>query len=136
MSDVPMQKASLLAVVFDILKGQVEIALHKLKPESVFFDFAYWLPGLAVPLGIKCIFFSLISGVSSAYFLLPSRKLEKGQHFTELDLIEPPPERRKEDGWFTRESVWKAVKLAMDEGSEVGGEIRANHPEMERFLVN
>ncbi|KAF9603530.1 hypothetical protein IFM89_037011 [Coptis chinensis] len=91
MSDVPIQKASLLAVAFDILKGQVEIALHKLKPDAVFFDFAYWLPALAVPLGIKCIFFSIISAVSSAYFLVPSRKLEKGQHFTELDLIEPPP---------------------------------------------
>ncbi|KAF9603563.1 hypothetical protein IFM89_037062 [Coptis chinensis] len=44
-------------------------------------------------------------------------------------------ERRKEDGWFTRESVLKAVKLAMDEGSEVGGEIRANHQKWKDFLL-
>ncbi|KAF5190621.1 Udp-glycosyltransferase 79b30 [Thalictrum thalictroides] len=45
-------------------------------------------------------------------------------------------ERREEDGWFTRESVCKAVKLVMDEGSEVSKQVRANHHKWKEFLLS
>ncbi|KAF5199557.1 Udp-glycosyltransferase 79b3 [Thalictrum thalictroides] len=45
-------------------------------------------------------------------------------------------ERREEDGWFTRESVCEAVKLVMDEGSEVGEQVRANHHKWKEFLLS
>ncbi|PIA51801.1 hypothetical protein AQUCO_01100580v1 [Aquilegia coerulea] len=45
-------------------------------------------------------------------------------------------ERREEDGWFTREGVRKAVKLVMDEGSELGEEVRANHLKLSRILLS
>ncbi|PIA40974.1 hypothetical protein AQUCO_02300030v1 [Aquilegia coerulea] len=45
-------------------------------------------------------------------------------------------ERREEDGWFTREGVHKAVKLVMDEGSELGEEVRANHLKLSRILLS
>ncbi|PIA30584.1 hypothetical protein AQUCO_05500117v1 [Aquilegia coerulea] len=90
MSDVPVHQAPLLAVAFDLTKDQVKIALENLKPDLAFFDFAYWLPPLVRSLGVKCIFFSVCSAVSSSYVVVPARKLDKGQHFSEHDLIEPP----------------------------------------------
>ncbi|PIA34400.1 hypothetical protein AQUCO_03800188v1 [Aquilegia coerulea] len=44
-------------------------------------------------------------------------------------------DRREEDGWFTREGVHKAVKLVMDEGSEVGEQIRANHLKLSQLFL-
>ncbi|KAF6155939.1 hypothetical protein GIB67_039270 [Kingdonia uniflora] len=38
-------------------------------------------------------------------------------------------EKREEDGWFGKESVCKAMKLVMDEESEIGQEVRKNHTE-------
>ncbi|KAF5179162.1 Udp-glycosyltransferase 79b2 [Thalictrum thalictroides] len=90
MSDIPVHQAPVLAVAFDLTKDQVKIALENLKPNLIFFDFAYWLPPLAESLGVKCIFFSVCSAVSTSYILVPARKLYKGQHFSEHDLIEPP----------------------------------------------
>ncbi|PIA30578.1 hypothetical protein AQUCO_05500111v1 [Aquilegia coerulea] len=45
-------------------------------------------------------------------------------------------ERREEDGWFTRDSVCKAVKLVMDEGSEVGEQVTENHHKWKEFLLS
>ncbi|KAF5186068.1 Udp-glycosyltransferase 79b3 [Thalictrum thalictroides] len=45
-------------------------------------------------------------------------------------------ERREEDGWFTRESVCEAVKLVMDERSEIGKQVRANHYKWKEFLLS
>ncbi|PIA30583.1 hypothetical protein AQUCO_05500116v1 [Aquilegia coerulea] len=58
------------------------------------------------------------------------------QYMTENLKVAVTVERRDEDGWFTRESVCKAVKLVMDEGSEVGEEIRANHHKWKEFLLS
>ncbi|KAL5715905.1 anthocyanidin 3-O-glucoside 2'''-O-xylosyltransferase [Ranunculus cassubicifolius] len=91
MSDVPIHKFPLLAKAFDRTQDQVETALHNLRPDVIFFDFSHWLPNLAQPLGSKCILLSVISAVSFAFSLVPSRKLQKGHHFTELDMMEPPP---------------------------------------------
>ncbi|KAI9096276.1 hypothetical protein K1719_025995 [Acacia pycnantha] len=44
-------------------------------------------------------------------------------------------ERGEEDGLFTRESVCKAVKLAMDSDSETGQTIRSNHNKWRQILL-
>ncbi|KAI3909616.1 hypothetical protein MKW98_014033 [Papaver atlanticum] len=44
-------------------------------------------------------------------------------------------ERRDEDGWFTKESICNAVKLVMDENSEVANEVRLNHAKWKEFLL-
>ncbi|CAL5342690.1 unnamed protein product [Camellia sinensis] len=41
-----------------------------------------------------------------------------------------------EDGLFTRESVCKAVRVVMDEESEIGKEVKENHGKMKEFLLN
>ncbi|KAF5206097.1 hypothetical protein FRX31_004315 [Thalictrum thalictroides] len=38
--------------------------------------------------------------------------------------------------WFTRENVCEAVKLVMDEGSEVGEQVRANHHKWKELLLS
>ncbi|KAF7822879.1 UDP-glycosyltransferase 79B30-like [Senna tora] len=45
-------------------------------------------------------------------------------------------EKSEEDGFFTRESVCKAVRSVMDEESEVGKEIRENHERLRRHLLS
>ncbi|KAF8410981.1 hypothetical protein HHK36_003519 [Tetracentron sinense] len=44
-------------------------------------------------------------------------------------------ERGEEDGVFTKESVCEVVKSVMDEESEVGREVRANHAKWKDFLL-
>ncbi|XP_031104238.1 anthocyanidin 3-O-glucoside 2''-O-glucosyltransferase [Ipomoea triloba] len=45
-------------------------------------------------------------------------------------------EKGEEDGVFSRESVCKAVKVVMDEKSEIGRELRGNHDKLRGFLLN
>ncbi|RYR10250.1 hypothetical protein Ahy_B05g078725 isoform H [Arachis hypogaea] len=45
-------------------------------------------------------------------------------------------EKGEEDGLFTKESVFKAVKIVMDDESEVGREVRENHSKVKNFLLS
>ncbi|GMY37666.1 cyanidin 3-O-galactoside 2''-O-xylosyltransferase FGGT1-like isoform X2 [Fagus crenata] len=45
-------------------------------------------------------------------------------------------EKGEEDGLFTREGVCKAVKAVMDEDSNVGKQVRANHAKWREFLLS
>nr|KYP45071.1 Anthocyanidin 3-O-glucosyltransferase [Cajanus cajan] len=45
-------------------------------------------------------------------------------------------EKGEEDGLFTKESVCKAVKTVMDDGNEVGREVRQNHAKLRNFLLS
>ncbi|XP_021735841.1 UDP-glycosyltransferase 79B30-like [Chenopodium quinoa] len=44
-------------------------------------------------------------------------------------------EKRKNDGLFTKEAVHKAVSLVMEEDSEVGRDVRANHAKWREFIL-
>ncbi|TKY48964.1 Anthocyanidin 3-O-glucoside 2''-O-glucosyltransferase [Spatholobus suberectus] len=55
---------------------------------------------------------------------LMSRKLKVGVEV----------EKGEEDGLFTKESVCRAVKIVMDQRSELGREVRANHAKVRSFL--
>lgn len=45
-------------------------------------------------------------------------------------------EKGDEDGLFTKEGVCKAIKLVMDDGSEIGKEVRANYAKWRDFLLS
>lgn len=45
-------------------------------------------------------------------------------------------EKGEEDGLFTKESVCKAVKTVMDDESELGKEVRANHTKLRNLLLS
>ncbi|KAK7243623.1 hypothetical protein RIF29_38429 [Crotalaria pallida] len=45
-------------------------------------------------------------------------------------------EKGEEDGLFTKENVCKAVKIVMDDGSELGREVKANHTKLRNFLLS
>ncbi|XP_027347765.1 UDP-glycosyltransferase 79B30-like [Abrus precatorius] len=42
----------------------------------------------------------------------------------------------EDDGWFTKESVCKAVKIVMDDENELGREVRANHSKVRNLLLS
>lgn len=44
-------------------------------------------------------------------------------------------EKGDEDGLFTKEGVCKAIRMVMDDGSEIGKEVRANHAKWRDFLL-
>uniref|UniRef100_A0A803MIG8 Glycosyltransferase n=1 Tax=Chenopodium quinoa TaxID=63459 RepID=A0A803MIG8_CHEQI len=44
-------------------------------------------------------------------------------------------EPREDDGLFTKEAVYKAVSMVMDEGSEVAAEVKANHAKWREFIL-
>lgn len=44
-------------------------------------------------------------------------------------------EKREEDGWFTKESVCKAVRIVMDEENESAKEVRTNHAKIRDLLL-
>ncbi|XP_004487589.1 cyanidin 3-O-galactoside 2''-O-xylosyltransferase FGGT1 [Cicer arietinum] len=45
-------------------------------------------------------------------------------------------EKGDEDGLFTKESVCNAVNIVMDEGNEIGREVKANHIQLRKFLLS
>ncbi|KAK7290830.1 hypothetical protein RIF29_05555 [Crotalaria pallida] len=45
-------------------------------------------------------------------------------------------EKGEEDGWFTRESVSKAVKIVMDDENEIASDLRANHTKVRDLLLS
>ncbi|XP_073024047.1 cyanidin 3-O-galactoside 2''-O-xylosyltransferase FGGT1-like [Primulina eburnea] len=65
----------------------------------------------------------------------------KGDHFINARMMEGElrvgveVKRGDEDGFFTKEAVMETIKLVMEEGSEIGKEIRANHAKWRDFLL-
>ncbi|KAF9606725.1 hypothetical protein IFM89_028101 [Coptis chinensis] len=90
-ADMTPTMAELLKKALDQMQPQVESVLADLKPHFVFHDFAQpWLPSIADKLGIKSLFFSVFSALSSAYCTVPARK-PTGESPTLNDLKKPPP---------------------------------------------
>ncbi|XP_073127755.1 cyanidin 3-O-galactoside 2''-O-xylosyltransferase FGGT1-like [Henckelia pumila] len=64
-----------------------------------------------------------------------------GDHFLNARLMEGDwrvgveVKRREEDGFFTKEGVMESIRLVMEEESEIGKEIRANHGKWRDFLL-
>uniref|UniRef100_A0A5B7BTE7 Putative anthocyanidin 3-O-glucosyltransferase n=1 Tax=Davidia involucrata TaxID=16924 RepID=A0A5B7BTE7_DAVIN len=76
------------------MQPQIKTLLSQLKPHFVFFDFAQdWLPQLSSELGIKTIFFSVFTALSTAYVTVPVRLRLTGDKNTPTieDMKIPPP---------------------------------------------
>lgn len=44
-------------------------------------------------------------------------------------------QKQENDGFFTKEAVNKAVSTVMEEGNEIGKEVRSNHAKWRQFLL-
>ncbi|CAK9182970.1 unnamed protein product [Ilex paraguariensis] len=90
-SDIPIFLTGLLAIALDLTRDQVEAYLRDLKPDFVFYDFAYWIPELASQIGFKTVCYNVVSAASLAIALVPARKFPKDKPPTDAELVEPPP---------------------------------------------
>ncbi|KAF5191949.1 Glycosyltransferase [Thalictrum thalictroides] len=89
MSDISLDKFNFLQHAFDLTQDEVEVAFRSLKPNFVIYDFAYWIPKIAHPLGIKAIFFSTCGAIPLLSFV-PSMMTPADDH-QRLELL-PVPE--------------------------------------------
>ncbi|XP_044494892.1 UDP-glycosyltransferase 79B6-like [Mangifera indica] len=89
-SDISLSLHHLLVIAMDGTRDQVELVIKQTKPRLVFYDFSYWIPEITKPLGIKTIFYSVVSAASIAIALVPARNVQKDKPITEDELQVPP----------------------------------------------
>lgn len=66
--EVPEWGRPLLWAAMDLTKETIDAHLAQLKPDFIFFDFAYWLPGLARKHGAKSVYYTTSSLVPYTFF--------------------------------------------------------------------
>jgi anthocyanidin 3-O-glucoside 2''-O-glucosyltransferase len=88
-SDVPFPSFTHIMTAMDRTESDIEVLLRNLKPNIVIFDFTYWMPRLARRLGIKSIYYCVVSSVTIGYIMSPARRLS-GNKLTKADLMQPP----------------------------------------------
>ncbi|XP_039124313.1 anthocyanidin-3-O-glucoside rhamnosyltransferase-like [Dioscorea cayenensis subsp. rotundata] len=72
--------AELLKRAVDLTKPDVTELLTHHRPNAIVYEFAHpWMPSIARPLGVKALFFSTFSSVSTAYLTVPSRRSCSGE---------------------------------------------------------
>nr|AYR16624.1 UDP-glucosyltransferase UGT79F2 [Polygala tenuifolia] len=79
-----------LATAMDRTKTDIQLFLHQIKPDFVFFDFAYWIPGLAKSLGIKSIQFTIVSAPTLGRHTVHFKHYPAGD-LSEEDIMRHPP---------------------------------------------
>ncbi|KAK3029410.1 hypothetical protein RJ639_039754 [Escallonia herrerae] len=90
-ADMPQSTSALLLVALDLMKPQIDTLLLELNPDFVFFDFAQqWLPAMAAEQGIKTIFYSVFTAISTAFLTVPSRVVDWKKGVTVEELKAPP----------------------------------------------
>ncbi|KAK1283301.1 Anthocyanidin 3-O-glucosyltransferase [Acorus calamus] len=83
-SDMTFDMAELLKLAVDAMKPQLHDILSVHKPHIILHDFSHhWMSSVASPLGVKTLFFSVFSALSSAFLTVPDRR--------DSDLRLPPP---------------------------------------------
>ncbi|KAL5549052.1 hypothetical protein UlMin_004283 [Ulmus minor] len=95
-SDAELSLHGLLATAYDLTRDQVQNFLSTTKPQFVFYDFANWLPDIAVPLGIKTVFYSVVSPSAVSFTLTLTRNLPDDRRITpedlkKIELVSLPP---------------------------------------------
>ncbi|XP_073292646.1 cyanidin 3-O-galactoside 2''-O-xylosyltransferase FGGT1-like [Primulina huaijiensis] len=81
-ADIYFQMGPLLRHAMDLTQPLVDSLLKEIKPHLVFFDFTHWLPALARRLGIKSVFYNIVSPASLGYLL---------HHMPDADALSKPP---------------------------------------------
>ncbi|PON97371.1 UDP-glucuronosyl/UDP-glucosyltransferase [Trema orientale] len=92
-NDVPFSLISHIMTAMDKTQAEIQLLLRDLKPDFVLFDFAYWIPKLARPLGIISLHYSIVCPAATACHAAPSSHLHslKGRRASEADIMKPPP---------------------------------------------
>jgi hypothetical protein len=86
--DLPSSLYSHLMTAMDQTESHIELLLRELKPDIVLFDLACWVPKLTRKLGIKSIYYCVITTAPVGYTLVPARQ-RSGYH-SETDFMQPP----------------------------------------------
>ncbi|KAJ0988917.1 hypothetical protein J5N97_007273 [Dioscorea zingiberensis] len=85
-ADATPSMTELLKLAVDLTKPDVATLLTRHRPHAIVYEFAHpWMPSIARPIGVKALFFSLFSSVSTAYLTVPSRRSCSGE------MSKPPP---------------------------------------------
>ncbi|CAH8279588.1 unnamed protein product [Arabidopsis lyrata] len=74
-SDIPISLGKFLTAAMDLTRDQVEAAVRALKPDLIFFDFAYWVPEMAREHNVKSVLYFVVSANSIAHELVPGGEL-------------------------------------------------------------
>ncbi|XP_059281574.1 UDP-glycosyltransferase 79B6-like [Lycium ferocissimum] len=91
-ADVPSSLESLLATAMDELYDQIKSFLQNLKPHFVFFDFAYWIPDLALEIGgIKTVCYKVVCPAATSIALIRSPDKTTFTASTAAQIVKPPP---------------------------------------------
>ncbi|GMN53918.1 hypothetical protein TIFTF001_023058 [Ficus carica] len=92
-SDVPNpQLFPLITAAMERTEPDVEILLRNLKPDIVFFDFAHWIPKLARPLGIRTVFYCIISPLTVGYSYGRVDFDDEDSQISEQTFLHSPPD--------------------------------------------
>ncbi|KNA10020.1 hypothetical protein SOVF_148240 [Spinacia oleracea] len=87
-NDVPSSAIHLLMTAMDLTRDTIEAHLVSIKPDVVFYDFAYWIPDLARKHGFKSVLYITSYIARCAYF---APDLKSGHQSTGAEIIAPPP---------------------------------------------
>ncbi|XP_010482808.1 PREDICTED: UDP-glycosyltransferase 79B9 [Camelina sativa] len=74
-SDISISLGKFLTAAMDLTRDQVEAAVRDLRPDLIFFDFAYWVAETAKEHRVKSVMYFVISANSIAHELVPGGKL-------------------------------------------------------------
>ncbi|XP_074321791.1 UDP-glycosyltransferase 79B30-like [Silene latifolia] len=88
-NDVPAESRPLLMTAMDLTRDTIEAHLINLKPNFVFYDFTYWIPGLAHKHGIKSIYYFSALLVRVAYQFHLAMDFFTGQQISKAHLMSP-----------------------------------------------
>ncbi|XP_073297365.1 UDP-glycosyltransferase 79B3-like [Primulina huaijiensis] len=89
-SDIDFSAKDPLAIAFDAMADEVEGLLRTLKPDIVFFDFAYWITEMARTIGFKTVCYNVICASVMAIGVVPSRYFPKDRPVTVEEMMELP----------------------------------------------
>ncbi|XP_010446317.1 PREDICTED: UDP-glycosyltransferase 79B9-like [Camelina sativa] len=74
-SDIPISLGKFLTAAMDLTRDQVEAAVRDLRPDLIFFDYAYWVAEMAKEHRVKSVMYFVISANSIAHEHVPGGKL-------------------------------------------------------------
>ncbi|XP_073128489.1 cyanidin 3-O-galactoside 2''-O-xylosyltransferase FGGT1-like [Henckelia pumila] len=68
-ADITFQMGPFLRHAMDLTQPLLHSLLQEIKPHFVFYDFTHWLPALARGLGVKSVWYSIVSPAAVGYLL-------------------------------------------------------------------
>ncbi|XP_010437944.1 PREDICTED: UDP-glycosyltransferase 79B8-like [Camelina sativa] len=74
-SDISISMDNFLSEAMDLTRDQAEAAVHALRPDLIFFDFAHWIPEVAKEHMIKSVSYIIISATAISHLREPDTPL-------------------------------------------------------------